>query len=160
MNILIRKAKIEDAQGCLDCVRDSQLWDAYFEVEKSLELIESEIEKGQVYVAINGDGSCVGFMSVNEEGCFRKFPYLAILSVHATYRSKGVGKMLLDEYEAMSFQKENRAFVLCSDFNTRGQAFYMQNGYRECGVIIDLFKVGIAEHLFIKYKEDKSVADN
>lgn len=153
MNIQIKLAKKSEAGECLDCVRDSLLWDAYFEEDSSLEMTTELIEKKQIYIAQNENGQIVGFMGIMPEGCFRKFPYLAILSISADYRNRGIGKILLDYYEEIGFEMENRLFVLCSDFNERGQAFYKNNGYVECGKIEDLYKEGIAEHLFVKYKE-------
>lgn len=147
----IRKAVLEDTGACLECVKDSLLWDAYFDADTSITLIEDEIRKNRVHVAINGDNRCIGFMGIMVDGCFGKFSYLSILSVHEAYRNCGVGKELLHFFEHEGFEKENRVFVLCSDFNEKGQRFYKKNGYIECGKIPDLFKPGITEHLFVKY---------
>ncbi len=151
--MIIRKATFEDAQGCVDCVRDSQLWDAYFNDEDSIGKIEEEIRKNRVTVAVSEDNQCIGFMSIIEDGCFGDFPYLALLSVHSQYRSSGIGKSLLAFYEKEGFEKAKRVFLLCSDFNKKGVLFYQNNGYEECGQISNLFKKGITEHLFVKYKD-------
>lgn len=154
MNIQISVAKPNDDKECLNCARESQLWDAYFDEVTSLEMIQKFIEKEQVYIAHDESNKCVGFMGLIKNGGFGKFPYLAILSVRAEYRSMGIGKKLLDRFEELGFQQDNRLLVLCSDFNIRGQNFYKMNGYIECGRIDDLFKKGIAEHLFVKYQEN------
>lgn len=149
----IRKANVEDASDCLHCIENSLLWDAYFKDDPTPKKIEEEIRKGRIRVAVDEQNRAIGFMGITEEACFGKFPYLAILSVHEKWRSRGVGGKLLGHFEKEGFAKENRVFILCSDFNERGRKFYSENGYTECGKIADLFKDGIAEHLFVKYKE-------
>ena len=151
--MIIRKAKHEEAIECLECVKNSLLWNAYFEDKSSLELIEEDIRQNRITVAITDENRCSGFMGIVAEGCFHKFPYLSILSVHEEYRNNGVGKELLHTGKNEGFKKEDRVFLLCSDFNVKGQMFYKKNGYIECGQIPDLFKNGITEHLFVKYKE-------
>ncbi len=151
--MIIKKANADDTLSCLECVKNSQLWDAYFRDEDSISEIEEEIRKNRVTVAVNNDDQCVGIMSVVDGGCFGTFPYLALLSVHSKYRSSGIGKSLLEFYEKEGFAKANRVFLLCSDFNVRGRLFYQNNGYEECGQISNLYKEGITEHLFVKYKD-------
>ncbi|MCP3673175.1 MAG: GNAT family N-acetyltransferase [Gammaproteobacteria bacterium] len=150
----IRKAKVDDAIQCLECVKNSQLWDAYFKDEPTAEKIEEEIRKNGVTVSVDDQDKCIGFMGINETGCFGKFPYLEILCVHENYRNKGIGKELLRHFENLGFEKEDRVFLLCSDFNEKGRKFYKENGYIECGNISDLYKKGIAEYFFVKYKDE------
>ncbi len=150
----IRDAKIEDAIQCLECVKESQLWDAYFKDDPTTEKIEEEIIKSRLVVYVDDQDRCIGFMGINEDGCFGKFPYLEIICVHKDYRSKGVGRKLLQHFEEAGFKKEDRVFLLCSDFNDKGRKFYQDNGYTECGKISDLYKKGVAEHFFVKYKDE------
>lgn len=149
----IRLATNEDARKCLDSVRDSLLWDAYFDEVSSLKMTHELIDKKQIYVAVNENDQCIGFMGIMHEACFGKFPYLAILSVSAEYRNSGIGRQLLDKFESIGFEEDDRLFVLCSDFNVKGRNFYKKNGYVECGKIEKLFKEGITEHLFVKYRK-------
>jgi len=150
----IRRAKIEDAIQCLECVKDSKLWDAYFKDGPTTEKIEEEIQENRITVAVDSEENCIGFMGILENGCFGKFPYLTILSVHKQCRSEGVGRKLLQHFENVGFEKEDRVFLLCSDFNEKGRKFYKENGYEECGKISNLYKKGIAEHFFVKYKNE------
>jgi len=152
--MIIRYGKIEDASSCLECVKNSQLWDAYFKDDPTTEKIEHEILKNRITVAVDSSGNCLGFMGIIDNGCFGTFPYLAILSVHSDHRNKGVGRLLLQHFEHIGFEKENRVFLLCSDFNDKGRMFYQKNGYVECGKIPDLYKKGISEYLFVKYKNE------
>lgn len=152
MNVEIRLATPLDVYDCINCVKDSQLWDTYFN-DDSVDLTLRFINKKQVYIARDEHNKTVGFMGLIPEGCFGKFPYLAILSVHAKYRGLGIGKQLLEKFESIGFEDCNRTFILCSDFNLKGHNFYKKNGYIECGKIDNLFKEGVAEHLFVKYQE-------
>ena len=151
--MMIRKAKHEEAIECLECVKNSLLWNAYFEDESPLKLIDEDIQQNRITVAVNDEDRCIGFMSIAAAGCFHKFSYLSILSVHKEFRNRGVGKELLNHFENEGFEKEDKVFLLCSDFNVKARMFYKNNGYVECGQIPDLFKKGITEHLFVKYKE-------
>ncbi len=71
---------------------------------------EEEIQKNRITVAVDDNNKCVGFLGVNENGCFGQFPYLAILSVHEQYRNQGIGKELLEHFENEGFAKENCFF--------------------------------------------------
>ncbi len=152
MKVIIKKARIRDAKDCLECIKQSLLWDAYYKDNQSIDLIKEAIKRKEIYIALNSNNTCIGFMGVIEKGCFGNFPYLAILSVHKKYRSKGIGKQLLEKFEKIGLKKADRVFVLCSDFNTQAQKFYKNNEYEECGLIKNLYKNGIAEHLFVKYQ--------
>ena len=153
MEIKIHLAKKGQARDCLLCVKNSDLWDAYFKSNPSHEAaLEEMIKKKQIYVASNMNGNCVGFIGVIENGCFRKFSYLSILAVKKRYRGKGVGKALVNKFEDLGFEKAERIFMLVSDFNKTAQIIYRKFGYKKVGNIPDLYKAGISENLLVKYK--------
>jgi len=153
MKIKILRAKKEHAQDCIGCVKHSELWDAYY---KSNPLVEDSIikviNKRQIYVALNKNDNCIGFMGIINNGCFGRFSYLAILAIKKRYRSKGIGKQLIQKFEDTGFQKADRVFILVSDFNKKAQTFYKRLGYKKVGNIPDLFKKGISENILVKYK--------
>jgi ribosomal protein S18 acetylase RimI-like enzyme len=150
MEIKIQIAKKGQAHDCLACVKNSDLWDAYFKNnpahESALEVI---ISKKQVYVATNNN-NCIGFMGVNKKGCFGKFSYLSIIAVKKRYRNKGIGRALVKKFEDIGFKEADRVFILVSDFNKQAQKFYKKLGYKKIGNIPDLFKNGISENLLVK----------
>jgi len=153
MEIKIHLAKKGQARDCLLCVKNSDLWNAYFKSNPAQEAaLEEMITKKQVYIASNKNGKCIGFIGVIENGCFCKFSYLSILSVKKRYRGKGIGKALVDKFEAIGFEKADRVFILVSDFNKAAQKFYRRFGYKKVGNIPDLYKVGVSEKLLVKYK--------
>ena len=153
MEIKIQIAKKGQATDCLLCVKNSDLWDAYFKNNTTHEAtLEEMISKKQVYVATNKNDKCIGFMGVINNGCFDKFPYLATLAVRKRYRNKGIGETLVNKFENIGFEKADRVFILVSDFNKQAQKFYRKLGYKKVGNIPDLFKNGISENLLVKYR--------
>ena len=154
MDIKIQLAKKEHVGDCLQSIKHSEVWDAYFESnpEAKKNQIEEMVRKKQTYVVLNSNGNCIGVMGVINNGCFCKYSYLALIAVKKRYRSKGIGEKLVNKFEEIGFNKADRVFVLVSDFNKKAQSFYKKLGYKKVGHIPDLFKNDISEHLLIKYK--------
>lgn len=153
MEVKIQIAKKENVKDCLACAKHSELWDAYYESNPlAVNNIEKAINKKQIYIALNKNDNCIGFMGIINNGCFSKFSYLSTLAVKKRYRSKGIGKQLIHKFEEIGFRKADRVFILVSDFNKKAQTFYKRLGYKKVGKIPDLFKSGISEHLVVKYK--------
>jgi ribosomal protein S18 acetylase RimI-like enzyme len=134
-------------------IKHSELWDVYFEGNPSAENdIKQMIAKNQIYASLNKNGNCIGFMGVIKNGCFRKFSYLSLIAVKKRYRSKGIGKILVNKFEDIGFEKADKVFILVGDFNKKAQLFYKRLGYKKIGNIPDLFKNSVSEHVLIKYK--------
>ncbi len=152
MKVLIKKAKIKDAESCLDCIKHSLLWNAYYKDSSALDLVIDAIRRKEIYVALNKNENCIGFMGIVPKGGFGQFPFLSILAVKKRYRNKNIGKQLLDTFETLAFKGNDCSFVLCSDFNKEAQKFYKKHKYIECGKIPGLFKPGITELIYIKHK--------
>lgn len=153
MKIKIRIAEKGQARECLSCVKHSELWEIYFKFNATAENdIEEMISKKQIYVALNQNNECIGFMGVIHNGCFRNFSYLALIAVESAYRNKGIGKQLLTEFEEAGFKQADKVFLLVSDFNKKAQLLYRNLGYKEVGKIPDLFKKGVSEHVLAKYE--------
>ena len=140
MKVKIRFAQKGQASDCLSCVKNSELWEAYFKSNATAENdIEELISKKQVYVAMNQNNECIGFMSVIHQGCFHKFSYLSLIAVQYGYRNKGIGKKLLTKFENMGFKQADKVFLLVSDFNQKARQLYKKLGYKKVGKIPDLF---------------------
>lgn len=153
MEIKIQLAKKEHVGDCLQSIKHSDVWDAYFKSDPDAnKKIEEMITKKQMYVVLNRNGNCIAAMGVVNNGCFIKYSYLALLAVKKRYRRKGIGEKLINKFEEIGFRKADRVFVLVSDFNKKAQSFYKKLGYKKVGHIPDLFKKDISEHLLIKYK--------
>jgi ribosomal protein S18 acetylase RimI-like enzyme len=153
MTITIEIAKQYQVQDCLDCIKHSRLWEAYFESNAGAEQkIRERIDKREVYVAADENGNCIGFMGIIGEGCFGHFPYLSILAVKKDHRGKGIGKALLRKFEEIGFENKDTIFLLVSDFNKTAKSLYKKMGYDEAGSLPDLFKEGITESILVKNK--------
>ena len=153
MKIKIELAQKGQASECLSCVRQSDLWEAYFKSNPQSERdIADMIESQRIYVACDEENNCVGFMGVVEKGCFGKFSYLSIIAVKNEYRSKGIGAELLRNFEEIGFESADKVFLLVSDFNLRAQKLYHKIGYQKVGSVPNLYKDGIAEHILVKYR--------
>ncbi len=83
----------------------------------------------------------VGFMVLSEkEFGYRKSKYIEIrdIGVDPEYRSKGIGKMLIEEAEKWAKeQKATKLFVSAYWGNKRAIDFYKKNGFYESGVEMD-----------------------
>lgn len=147
----IRLASKDDAQSCINCLKDSLLWNNYLEQDAELEnKTSSLINSKKVYVASAASCNCLGFFAIDPLGTFTEHPYLLILSVASEHRRQGYGKMLLEKFESISFEKSDKAFLLVSSFNKVAEAFYRSNGYKKVGEIPDYVKTGISESIYMK----------
>ena len=153
MKIKIQLAKKEYIQDCLNCIKNSELWDTYYKSNPLAEdNIRQSIAEKQIYVALNSKNKCTGFMGIINNGCFGVFSYLSIIAVLKRYRNNGIGKQLISKFEEMGFKNANRVFVLVGDYNKRAQKFYKNLGYKKVGKIPNIFKNGVSELILIKYK--------
>ncbi len=153
MEIKIQFAEEGEAPDCLSCIKHSELWDSHFVSNPAaLNDIEEMIGKKQIYVALNQNSECIGFMGVIHNGCFRKFSYLSIIAVKHGYRNKGVGRALIKRFEEIGFTRADKVFLLVADFNEKAQSLYGKLGYKKVGEIQDLFKMGVSEYLLVKYR--------
>lgn len=151
MKVQIKLAKKRQSIDCLNCIKNSKLWDAYFKSnEKAEGIIRDRIKKKQIYVATTRKGKCIGLMGIIDQGCFGSFSYLSILAVKQDQRGKGIGKKMLCKFEKIGFKNSNTIFLLVSDFNNKAKILYKSLGYREVGSIPNLFKKGITELILMK----------
>ena len=109
MNIVIRRATIEDLNGCVSALENSALSTAYFQTEESrVSAVKEAIDSGNTYVAFYED-ECVGFVYYIEQGAFHAFHYIHLITVREDYRRKGIGKKLLEFAQKTLFEKTARS---------------------------------------------------
>lgn len=156
MEIVIVKGTMTHLTGCTEALIDSEIGATYFSTAEGAEaFLQQGLNKGEVFVAIDGQGACVGYVWFTLAGAFYRFPYLLNIAVKKDLREKGIGKKLLAFFEAKGFAKASKLFLLVSDFNVEAKRFYQDRGYKEVGVIPDLVKAGVAEHIMMKTKPGK-----
>ncbi|MHC4476200.1 MAG: GNAT family N-acetyltransferase [Planctomycetota bacterium] len=133
----------------------SELGKVYYVTKESAQAILCEgIEKREIYVALNDRSECVGFIWFAAAKMFYKFPYIRLIGIKQEFRGQGTGKKLLAFVEGIAFKDWPKLFLTVSDFNIRAKKLYEKLGYGEVGLVEDLFKQGVAEHVMVKLRED------
>lgn len=148
MDLRLEKANSSQLIDCVETLSNSLLGKYYFEKSGSC---ESAIKEGLVtdtlFVAVTSQ-HVAGFFFYLPNGAFHSFPYLHLLAVKEEYRGQGVGKFLLQSWEGQT--SRDKLFLCVSDFNTNAKIFYEKNGYRQVGMLPDLYRKDITEYLMMK----------
>jgi len=148
--IQIVKSSMDYLEDCVDAIKKSTLGDRYFSGDGSARKAVLEgINQEYFYVAL-ADNECVGFFYIIPEGAFHSFPYLHLIAIKESYRGRGIGSALLLHAEKIAFQMSDKMFLVVADFNPDGKRFYESNGFRQVGVIPNLYRSGITEYLMMK----------
>jgi ribosomal protein S18 acetylase RimI-like enzyme len=156
MAITVQVGNMSHLEDCKEALRNSKLGDVFFPTEDMAEtFLKIGLSKGEMYVAMDDDFGCVGYIWFTMDGIFYRFPFLKNIVVKQQHRSKGIGKNLLAFYEDSCFKSVDKIFLTTSDFNVRAQKLYKKVGYKKIGEIPNLFKDGVAELLLMKVRDDK-----
>ncbi len=152
MDIRITKGSLEYLNDCEEALLDSELGRKYFASEGSgKKTIQEGLEQGNLHIALIND-ICVGFLWYLPKGAFHSFPYLHIISIKKDYRSKGIGKNLINFFEEVICADASKIFLVVADFNPDAKRFYEKIGYQQVGTIPNLYRKGITEYLMVKEK--------
>ncbi len=156
MNIAIVKGGFEHLGDCVEAVVDSEMGRVYYpKAEIAEEVLSDGFAKQEIYVALNTDSECVGFVWFARDKMFYKLPYVRTIAVRKKFRGRGIGKKLLSFIETVAFKDYSKLFLTYSDFNEQAGKLYEKIGYKEICIIPDLFKEGVAEHIMMKVKDKK-----
>lgn len=151
MKITVTQAQIQHLEDCKIALLNSKLGHVYFTVEdKAISTLTDGITKGEIFVALDEDDTCLGFIWFIQEGAFHGFPYLHIIAVKAAYRGMGIGQQLLHFFEETAFAQHSKVFLVVADFNPDARRLYERLGYRQVGAIPDLYREGVTEYLMMK----------
>lgn len=151
MEVNVIPAKTKYLKDCVIALRKSDLGSVYFpEDDKAIKAIEEGILKKEIFVAISSEGICLGFIWFILKGAFHSFSYLHIIAVKEEFRSMGIGRMLLKYFEDTTLKYSNKLFLVVADFNPKAKELYQRMGYKEIGIIPNLYKKGVNECLMIK----------
>ncbi|UNC91559.1 GNAT family N-acetyltransferase [Candidatus Contubernalis alkaliaceticus] len=150
-NIMIITGTKKHIPGCIEAVKNSELGQAYNRPFDYLQACFTEgIKSKEIYVAVNEDSVCLGFIWIVPKGVFCEFPYCKIIAVRKECRSQGIGTALLQHFESLGFANSTKIFINVSDFNMNAKKLYENLGYKEYGLVPDLFKTGISEYIMMK----------
>lgn len=151
MEITIVKGSMDFINDCEEILVNSELGIRYFSEEGSArKALEKGFAKEEIYIAIDNNHSCKGFIWFILDGIFHSFPYLHIIAVKEENRKCGIGKKLLKFFEDMCFQDYTKLFLVVADFNPEAKRLYERIGYIQVGFIPNLYRTGITEHLMMK----------
>jgi ribosomal protein S18 acetylase RimI-like enzyme len=154
MDITVVKGSISYINDCEDALVNSELGKRYFSEKGSArKSLEEGFTKGEIYVAIDNDNNCKGFVWVILNGIFHSFPYIHIIAVKSANRGQGTGKILLKFVEDFYLRNYSKIFLVVADFNLDAKRLYERIGYSVIGDIPNLYRVGITECLMMKSKE-------
>jgi len=154
MEITVVKGSISYINDCEDALVNSELGKRYFSEKGSArKSLEEGFNKGEIYVAIDDDNSCKGFVWVILNGIFHSFPYIHIIAVKSENRGQGIGKILLKFVEDVYYKNYSKLFLVVADFNPDAKRLYERIGYSVICDIPNLYRNGITECLMMKSKE-------
>jgi len=149
LNKIIRAEK-EHIEDCAIALENSELGRVYFsQPNKAIQAISEGVSNQEIFVTVDNNGLCLGFMWFICNGAFHSFPYLHIIAVKEEYRNLGIGKELLNYFEKVIAQS-SKVFLVVADFNPMAKQLYEKSGYTEVGVIPNLYKRGVTEYLTMK----------
>lgn len=157
MEITIIKGNMTYINDCELALIKSELGKNYFyNIGSARKALEEGFSKEEIYVAIDENQKCVGFIWFFINGIFHSFPYLHIIAVKEESRNQGIGKKLLNFFEDICFSSYDKVFLVLADFNPDAKRLYRKVGYAEIGEIPSLYKSGITEHLMMKTRNDNN----
>ena len=126
MNIHIQLADMKYIDSCIEILQNSDLGKAYFSNhEKATNLLTYAVGQEDVYVALDDNEKCLGFIYYMTNGVFGSYPYLHIVAVKEEYRNYGIGKRLMKFFEdnASGFSSA-KYFLTVDDFNPEAKQLY------------------------------------
>lgn len=154
MKTKIIKAGLEYIDDCEKALLNSELGRRYFSKKgNARKVLQKAFYEDDVYVALDENKNCVGFIWFVLNGMFHSFPYLHMIAVKEEYRDLGIGKKLLKFFEDHCFEESSKIFLVVADFNTDAKRLYENMGYREVGSVPNLYRAGITEHVMMKTKQ-------
>jgi len=112
MHIKITKGNMNHINDCEEALINSELGKRYFtESGRARKALEEGFSKEEIYVAVDINNNCMGFLWFIMSGAFHEFPSLHIIAVKEESRNHGVGKSLLQYFEDICFKDFSRVFL-------------------------------------------------
>ena len=152
MNIVIKEAEEKHIIHCINILQNSELGIVYFsDYKKAADLLLHALAQQGLFVALNENDDCLGFMYFMPNGVFGSYPYLHIIAVKEEYRNLGIGKQLIKYFEENSSDySSTKYFLTVDDFNPQARKLYESLGYQCVGELKDFYKNGIASYIMMK----------
>ena len=160
MNIAIKEAEEKYVTVCADILQNTEIGTVYFsDYKKTVDLLLRALEQRELFVALNDNEDCLGFMYFVPKGVFGNYPYLHIIAVKEECRNLGIGKQLIKYFEENSSNySSTKYFLTVDDFNPQARKLYESLGYQCVGELKDFYKNGITSYIMMK-ETNKSQLD-
>ncbi|AJA47022.1 acetyltransferase [Clostridium pasteurianum DSM 525 = ATCC 6013] len=154
MEVTIIKGNMNYINECEDALLNSELGRRYFSEKGSArKALKEGFNKEEIYIALDSNLRCMGFIWYILDGIFHSLPYLHIIAVKKENRKHGIGKKLLKFFEDVCFKDYTKIFLVVADFNPESKRLYERIGYSEVGSIPSLYREGVTEYLMMKLRE-------
>ena len=152
MNIAIKEAEEEHIIHCINILQNTEIGTVYFSnYKKAADLLLHALAQQGLFVALNENDDCLGFMYFMPKGVFGSYPYLHIIAVKEEYRNLGIGKQLIKYFEENSSDySSTKYFLTVDDFNPQARKLYESLGYQCVGELKDFYKNGITSYIMMK----------
>ena len=99
-DIHIQLANMKYTDSCIEILQNSDLGREYFsDYEKAANMLTDAVGQENIYVALDENEKCLGFIYYMTNGVFGSYPYLHIVAVKEEYRNYGIGKQLIKFFE-------------------------------------------------------------
>ncbi|WP_236660226.1 GNAT family N-acetyltransferase [Isachenkonia alkalipeptolytica] len=143
----------KDLHACCKILENSELGRIYFFDKDPGRMLSKALNNEEIYVVLDDQNNCIGFILFELKGTFGKYPYLHMIVVEREFRGKGIGRELIYYFENVIAAEYDKVFLLVGDFNKRAKELYRQLGYEEIGILSDFYRKGVNEYLMGKYKK-------
>ena len=152
MIIHIKLADMKYIDNLVEILQNSDLGKAYFsDYEKATNMLTYAVGQKNIYVAVEENEKCLGFIYYMTNGVFGSYPYLHIVAVKEEYRNYGIGRQLMKYFEDnASNSSSTKYFLTVDDFNPRAKKLYENLGYQCVGELPNFYKEGINCYLMMK----------
>jgi L-amino acid N-acyltransferase YncA len=151
MSILVREARVEDANGIIQVLnpiieaRANSVFTSTFSEQDERDIIAQFPKRGIFHVAVNTDQTIVGFQTVEPFGTYTPaFDHVGIIGtfVSMSHQKQGVGKILFQAtfQAAISKGYEKLCAYVRAD-NTAGLEAYLGQGFIKVGIAQNHAKV-------------------
>ena len=152
MNIAINEAEEKHVIACVNILQNTEIGTIHFsDYKKTVDLLLHALEQRELFVALNDNEDCLGFVYFMPRGVFGSYPYLHIIAVKEEYRDLGIGKQLIKYFEENSSDySSTKYFLTVDDFNPQSRKLYESLGYQCVGELKDFYKNGITSYIMMK----------
>jgi ribosomal protein S18 acetylase RimI-like enzyme len=153
LDIKIVKGEPTNLEDCYEALMNSELGRVYFTSFDVRTILIEGLENREIDVAMDEDGSCIGFIWYERRGAFGMHTYLHMIAVKEAYRGRGIEKKLIANFEENTFKEDSMIFLMVADFNGEAERLYENIGYKRIAVIPGFYRKDVEEHLMMKSKQ-------